>query len=114
MKEQERSSPTKFLNCTLLIWRKKDVRKLWWTCIGVAWGEAGRNNKSLCLEGYELFFHRHKGKTKHKLPTNCQRQLSRGYLLLTRLASSKNGKIYVWISPRSFIFLLDPLAAKVK
>jgi hypothetical protein len=41
-----------------------------WCSIGVARGEAAIATpiKSICLEGYGLYFHRHKGKTKHKLP----------------------------------------------
>jgi hypothetical protein len=77
-------------------------------------GQGRVTNKSLCLEGYGLFLHRHNGKTTHKLPINCQCQLSRGYLLLARLASGKYSKICLDIEPssaRSFLFLL---AAKVK
>jgi hypothetical protein len=52
-----------------------------------------------------------KEKQGMNFPINCQRQLSRGYLLLAR------GKIYVWISPhqpKNFSFPSKSLAAKMK
>jgi hypothetical protein len=68
--------------------------------IGVRQSGDRRTNKSLCLEGYGLLFHRHNEKTKHKLPN----QLSTPASPPSRMARSMSG-----LSPHQpKNFLLQP------